>query len=238
MNTLPCPDRHLQAELMDQPELDEDRHIHALRGLGRINWISRSDAIFWPCLNDLLRTWTEGRPLRILDVAAGGCDVTLRLAARARKAGFSAEFSACDISPRALAFGAVRATEAGLELKTIQCDVLRNGVPIGYDVILNSLFLHHLKEEEAIAFLRDTASAAGVAFILQDLVRSPFGLLLARVAPRILTRSEVVHTDGLRSAQAAFSLREVGEMAAAAGLTQARFTKHWPERFRLEWRRP
>ncbi len=41
--------RHRRRELMDQPGLDPVEHARALRGLGRINRVSRSDAILWPC---------------------------------------------------------------------------------------------------------------------------------------------------------------------------------------------
>ena len=48
-------ERKLQSELMDQPDLDQTLHIHALRGLQRINAVSRSAAILWPAIADLAR---------------------------------------------------------------------------------------------------------------------------------------------------------------------------------------
>src|SRR5262245_61758946 len=82
-------DRHLQAEWMDRPDLDEGRHREALRGLERINRWSGSARILW---HPLARLAAEipGRPCRVLDVATGGGDVLRALWRRPPDRGFSA----------------------------------------------------------------------------------------------------------------------------------------------------
>ena len=42
--------RQLEPEIMDDPALEEQQHLHALRGLERINKWSRSLQIVWPAL--------------------------------------------------------------------------------------------------------------------------------------------------------------------------------------------
>ena len=41
-------EHRLEPELKDQPDLDQGMHRDALRGLRRINELSRSVAIMWP----------------------------------------------------------------------------------------------------------------------------------------------------------------------------------------------
>ena len=76
--------RHRQAEIMDRPDLPAAQHGHALDGLGRINFFSRSAGILWRPLAQLSR---ELGPLRILDVATGAGDVPVRLWRKATRAG-------------------------------------------------------------------------------------------------------------------------------------------------------
>ena len=93
--------RDLQPELMDQPQLDPLEHALALLGLARVNWFSRSDAILWPTLRSFALE-QKGDPLRVLDVACGGGDVTCALAKRARRAGLNVMLAGCDLSDTAL----------------------------------------------------------------------------------------------------------------------------------------
>ena len=230
-------ERHRQAEIMDQPGLDEGRHVQALRGLERINFWSRSAALVWGPVADLARE-TAGRPVRVLDLATGAGDVPIRLWHRARRAALPVEVAGCDVSPAAVAHAAARAGQARADVRFFAWDALRGPLPSGYDVLLSSLFLHHLSDEQAVDLLRRMAESAGRLVLINDLVRSRSGWLLAYLGTRLLSRSEVVHTDGLRSVEGAFTLGEARALAERAGLTGARVRACWPCRFLLAWRRP
>ena len=74
--------------------------------------------------------------------------------------------------------------------------------------------------------------------LVNDLERGLAGLTLAHLGTRLLSRSDVVHTDGPLSVRAAFTVPEVRALAAAAGLTGAVVVRRWPCRFLLTWTRP
>ncbi|HVV99729.1 MAG TPA: hypothetical protein VHB77_05295, partial [Planctomycetaceae bacterium] len=57
--------RRRQPEIMDQPGLAADQHRLALRGLARVNQISRTAAILWPQIRALTRQ-NAPRPTRLL----------------------------------------------------------------------------------------------------------------------------------------------------------------------------
>lgn len=229
--------RHRQPEIMDQPGLDRHRHEAALRGLERINFWSRSASILWPPLAALARE-RSGRPTRVLDVATGAGDVPIRLWRRARRAGLPLEVDGCDVSPAAVAHARGRAARAGAAVGFFPWDALAGPLPAGYDALVTSLFLHHLDEGQAADLLGRLAEAAGRLVLVNDLARSPAGLLLAYLGTRVLSRSEVVRTDGVRSVEAAFTPAEVCALAMRAGLAGARVEGRWPCRFLLTWRRP
>jgi hypothetical protein len=54
---------------------------------------------------------------------------------------------------------------------------------------------------------------------------------------RVLSRSDVVHTDGPLSVRAAFTRDEVLALASAAGWNGCTIQPTWPCRFLLQWRR-
>jgi 2-polyprenyl-3-methyl-5-hydroxy-6-metoxy-1,4-benzoquinol methylase len=116
--------------------------------------------------------------------------------------------------------------------------VIRDPLPESYDVLVCSLFLHHLEAAEVTDLLRRMAHAARVGIVVGDLERGWPGFLLAAIATRVLTRCPVVRTDALLSVRAAFSREELRKLADDADLEAASLEPCWPWRQRLVWRRP
>jgi 2-polyprenyl-3-methyl-5-hydroxy-6-metoxy-1,4-benzoquinol methylase len=229
--------RRRQPELMDDPALDPAEHAAALRGLARINAVSQSASILWTSLRDLARS-AAPRPLRVLDVATGGGDVPLALARHARASGVRLELHACDISATAIAEAGQRGREAGVQMRLFECDALALPAETTYDAVICSLFVHHLEEDAVVLLLERMCAAAEQAVLVSDLRRSFGGYLMACAATRALTRSRIVHVDGPRSVEGAFTPEELRDLAARAGLTGATVEPRWPCRMLLRWRRP
>ena len=228
--------RRLQPEIIDQPDLDSQRHSQALRGLERINWWSGSARILWPPVLALAREYSE-RPLRILDVAAGAGDVPIRLWRKGSRAGVRLEIAGCDRSSHAVEYARKRARENNAPIQFFEWDALRGDFPGDPDVVLSSLFLHHLEEAQAVDFLRRMGQAAGRMVLVNDLERGLAGFVLSYLGTRVLSASPVVHTDGPRSVEGAFTILEARDLACRAGLTEATVTRRWPCRYLLSWRR-
>ena len=168
--------RHREPEWMDAPGLDAREHGRALRGLGLINRLSRSASIFWPRIASLARTQTGG-PLRVLDLACGGGDVTVALASRAARAKLDVRVEGADISDEAVRFARASAERRGVEVGFFLLNALRDPIPEGYDVILCSLFLHHLDEDDAVVLLEKMADATRRSVLVNDLERTRRGVL-------------------------------------------------------------
>jgi 2-polyprenyl-3-methyl-5-hydroxy-6-metoxy-1,4-benzoquinol methylase len=216
------------------PGLETKLHSQALRALSRVNALSLT----------VLRIWREiralaghgPRPLRVLDVACGGGDVAVALQARALREGIALEASGCDLSPLALEHARARARTRGVDVNFFQLDVGASPLPRGFNLVCSSLFLHHLRDEEAVELLVRMAES-GESVLVQDLIRSRLGYALAYGTLRAVSRSPVARVDGPRSVQSAFRLEEVEVLASRAGLTGARVSRCWPQRFALVWRR-
>lgn len=222
---------------MDDPALEADRHRDALRGLRRLHLISGTVGALWAPLR-AVAAHTGQRRLRVLDIATGGGDIPIGLWQMARRAGggLALEIDGCDRSARAVALAADRARRTGTPVRFFTLDALVDPLPEGYDVLISSLFLHHLADDETAGLLRRMAQAAGRMVLIADLARSPRGWLLVTLGTRLLSRSSVVHHDGAQSIRAAYTLDEIRALAQRAGLDGCQIHRRWPCHFLLKWR--
>ena len=238
MHWQPLGERNRQPEWMDQPGIDAAAHDQALQGLRRINAISGAVGSLFTPIQALAVALNHCSPLRILDVACGGGDNTVALAERCRKQGLAVVIDGCDRSPQAVAIASRQAAGGSSGGTFFQADVLMDPLPADYDVIVCSLFLHHLEDADAIELLRRLGQSSRHLVLVNDLIRSPLGYGLAWVGCRLLSRSPIVHFDGPVSVQGAFRMDEALHLAARAGLDGATIQRSWPERFLLSWQRP
>lgn len=220
--------------MMDDPGLAPSMHADALRGLARLNSVSRAARAVYRQIKPIAAR--AGGSVRLVDVAAGSADVTVGVCRAARRDGLDWGATACDVSDLALGQARSRALDAGVELDTVRLDAIEDSLPAG-DVMICSLFLHHLSEADATRVLASMKASARLGVVVSDLRRCGFGTMLARVAPRVMTRSPVVHVDAVRSARAAFDLAELHAMADDAGLAGAQVRPAWPARMMLRWLR-
>ncbi len=222
---------------MDDPALDASEHLHALRGLSRINRISRSVPIVWEPIQALARE-IGARPLQVLDIATGAGDVPIGIAQRAQRVGIRLQIDACDRSPRAVEYAHRQAEQAGVEVRFFELDALADPISSEYDVLMCSLFLHHLEDAQVVDLLRRMGGATRHLVVINDLIRSPASFLLVYLGTRLFSSSQVVHIDGPRSVRAAYTMQEIQAMAAQAGLKGANIARRWPCRYLLVWRKP
>jgi 2-polyprenyl-3-methyl-5-hydroxy-6-metoxy-1,4-benzoquinol methylase len=233
--------RQRQPEWMDEPGLEPALHRQALSGLSRINAISRAGSCLLPVINQLTAARSSTSPLQVLDVACGGGDVARRLVVAAGRRRIPMEVTGIDLSPEAIgiAHSGAQATRFAPQLRFIVADALHGDWPPPatgqprYDVVVSSLFLHHLDEDAAVGVLERMRQAAQWGVVVDDLLRSSLAWWVAWLGVRLLSRSPVVHQDGPLSVQGAFTVQEAKQMAAAAGWQSIRIRRRFPFRWLL-----
>src|SRR5262249_32920548 len=146
-----------------------------------------------------------GATIRVLDLATGGGAIPLALARRAARAGLNITIDGCDKNPQAVEIARIEAAMWGIQTGVFELDVVKRPIPTDYDILTCSLFWTHLDEPEAIAFLSAMRLAARRLVLVDDLVRSRRGYLLAQVGCRVLSGSRIVHADGPVSVAGAFT---------------------------------
>jgi 2-polyprenyl-3-methyl-5-hydroxy-6-metoxy-1,4-benzoquinol methylase len=236
MGTLRLTQRRVVAELMDAPNLDPAAHRSALAGLARINRISGAvgkiaGAVWRMAQREKLSH------VSLLDIACGGGDVPVGVAAALRRRGVTVNLVLMDKSQTALTQASARAKSANLTCETF-CGDVRDGLPkIQIDVVTNSLFLHHLSEDEVVAALMKMKQQARRMVVISDLRRTKFGWLAAWIGCHALSRSAMVHHDGPASVEAAWTPAELAAMAHRAGMESIALRNCWPWRMLLAWER-
>ncbi|MGE0758107.1 MAG: methyltransferase domain-containing protein [Pirellulaceae bacterium] len=224
--------RDRQPEWMDQPELEAVQHHRALHGLAVLNWWSGRSRPYHAPIRRLVPQVPGS--LRILDLACGGGDVAIHLARWGKRQGLRLEIVGIDRSDVAIEFARHNAQRAGVEVEFIRHTIGEDPLPEGFDVVLASLFLHHLDEGDAVELLRSVRQSVRHAVLVNDLVRSPLAYTLVWWASRLLTRSPVVHYDGPRSVAAAFTPPEMLDIAAQAGWDRRTVVRCFPCRMLLQ----
>jgi 2-polyprenyl-3-methyl-5-hydroxy-6-metoxy-1,4-benzoquinol methylase len=232
-------ERDRQPELMDQPGLDRETHRRALDGLRAANAISRTSQAIWRGISESGIIQKNSRPLRILDIATGGGDVAIGVAKLAAREGIAVETHGCDINATAVEYAHSVASQAKLSgTKFFQLNALVDRLPEEYDVLMSTLFFHHLANDDAKQLLSRMARATGRCVLVDDLCRSRLGYFYAWAGGRLLTRSHIVHTDGPLSVSAAYTISEFRQLTQNAGLSDIKFRRHWPQRFLMSWNKP
>jgi 2-polyprenyl-3-methyl-5-hydroxy-6-metoxy-1,4-benzoquinol methylase len=223
---------------MDQPGLDRETHRRALEGLRTANAISRTSQVIWRGIREARIVPDNGRPLRILDIATGGGDVVIGVATLAARHGVTIETHGCDVSATAIEYAQSVASQSKVGgAKFFQLNALVEPLPEGYDVLMSTLFFHHLGNDDAKQLLGRMAKSARRCILVDDLNRTRLGYFYAWAGGRLLTRSHIVHTDGPLSVSAAFTIPEFRQLAQEAGLRDVQVRRHWPQRFLMSWKK-
>ena len=216
-------------ELMDQAELLEGKPSPELeRDLANLHWLNRHFGAI-SLLRYFLHRWflfrpANAEPLRVLDLATGEGDLPREIVLWHRSRSVPVVIDAVDLNAATLAVAQERSRDFP-EIQFHQGDIRDwgNGT---YDLVLCSLALHHFDDADAVQVLRNARRLTTRHLLVADLERSLPGALGIWLLTALLLREPMTVHDARLSIRRAFSFRELGELAQAAGwkkFGQARF---------------
>lgn len=221
--------RVLESEIMDDPGLDSAEHARALKALGRVHVLSGTEGRLWRAIDKLAKQ-ANLKQLSIMDVGCGDARLLRQLYKKSKANGIELQLHGCDFSPRALEMARDASERAGIPISLHAVDITQDTLPEAVDVVFCSLFLHHFADDQVVKILESFRDAAKRLIVVEDLLRSKVGYGLCWLGTRVLTRSRVVHVDGLLSVRAAFTPAELRLLLTGAGLPEAHLERCWPAR--------
>lgn len=204
-------------EIMDDASVTEAEFSSALADLERINRMSLAYRPVLRWLDRVVAARGEGaRRLSVLDVGAGGGDMLQAVAAWGERRGVALDLAGLDRSPWAGRHAAAR----GRPGRWITADLFDLDPGERFDVVLCSLFAHHLPHPVLVRFLRWLDARAGRGWLISDLHRHPVpwafvwaGVRVLRMDPMVVHDSTVSIARGFRRADWDEALREAGVAA-------------------------
>jgi len=216
-------------ERMDDPSVDFETWRACLVDLAKVN---RMTLAYRPTLNFLDRIqnaglWPQDRPVVILDVGSGYADTLRKIGRWAKARGLDVRLQALDMNPWSAKAAERALGSAGIQFITEDMFDHREGA----DIILSSLFTHHLDDAQVIRFLEWQQVNARIGWFINDLERHPFSYYGFSLLARLMFWHPFVIHDGPVSIRRAFRAGDWTRLLAKAGVHQARIETWFP--FRL-----
>jgi SAM-dependent methyltransferase len=205
MTTLDFSQRSHDPELMDTVPSSFEEFRDCLRDLAFVNRCTlayRPTEQFFEAL--LLRNRYLHRPLEVLDVGSGYGDTLRHIAHWAKRRGVRVNLTGIDLNP----WSRKAASQATLDTQPISWitkDVFAYAPAQPVDVVISSLFTHHLDDEGVVTFLRWMEKTARLGWFVNDLHRHALPYHVFRSASSALRLHRFVQHDGPVSIARAFS---------------------------------
>jgi len=212
-------------EIMDSQLLSDGELRETLRFLEQTNRFLGGDRLIFHYLDCWSRHWPSDRPVTMLDVGTGGADLPVRIARWARRRRIDARVTGIDSTPE-IARLARQNVRAFPEIEIVESDL--QSFAQGnrrFDVVLGSLFLHHVAPAEIVEAVRLCDRLAIRALLFSDLRRSRAGYWATRAYTWLLG-NRVVRFDGPLSIRRAFTAAELAQLAAQSRLDYLRPRRH------------
>lgn len=229
----------VRASPRDLPELMDDcSDAVLLRGcLRNLAFANRLTGSYRPTLRFLRRALARhsgGRTLRIVDVGSGYGDMLRRVARWAARRRLPLELTGVDLNPLATriateADAGERWTGAPIHWRTGDAARMNDLNP---DLVISSLLMHHLEDEEIVTMVRWMESTARVGWFINDLERQRTPSRLWTLLARALRWHPFLLHDGPVSFRRAFRLADWERLLQQAGLPRdaATVDKAFPAR--------
>jgi ubiquinone/menaquinone biosynthesis C-methylase UbiE len=228
-----APPRNLRPELLDLDEAPFEEVKDSLQDVQRVNRYLSGYRVLLHHMGRFFDRHDSSQPLRILDAATGSADQPLEVVRYARRRGIPVQVTAIDINRKMLHF-AQEESRKFPEIRFVQCDALN--MPFGensFDVVINSLALHHFSRDHAVALLKSFSKLARRGVIVNDLHRSRVAHASIYILTRLLTQNRLTRYDAPVSVMNAFTPEEMRAMAREAGWQQFAVHRHFPYRIAL-----
>lgn len=205
----PLNRRERLAELLDGIAADSvelDRNLRDLAALNRLPGGTRTS------LEAVWALAQRSTDLQILDVGTGLGDMPLAFARRGWRT------VALDTHRQVLA-AARNATAHEPLVKVVAGDGRTMPYADGaFDISHCSLLIHHLDPGDAVVVLREMARVARRGIVINDLRRGLLPFAATGVAVAVLGTCRATRADGLASVRRAYTVRELDDLLAEAGL--------------------
>jgi SAM-dependent methyltransferase len=220
--------RSYECELMDGEGISFEEFHNCLQELETINHLTLA---YRPTLRWLGKWINTGEPLVILDIGCGGGDMLRQIAKGvARNTKNEIVLIGVDLNPWAKKSAEMDSEFPFIHYETANIFTFEYNRPI--DLIIASLFTHHLTDTQIIHFLRWMDTRAQRGWFINDLHRHPIPYYFIKAATWLLSRNRLIRNDAAISVARSFTRADWYRLLNDAEIRgHARINWHFPFRF-------
>lgn len=225
--------RSREMELMDDTSLSDELLDGALRDISMLNKRLGGNQITLKAVHKLVAQFPDKKKWSILDVGCGNGEMLRILADSFVQRDVEVSFYGADLSKKSIDMAIAQSQEYSTIAYTTQDILTLSPQEHQYDIIICTLTLHHIREEDIVPFLAKFAELAVLGLIINDLQRSSLSYQLFKLISRIFIKSPIAKNDGLVSIASAFKRADFERYAQELGLKNHKITWKWA--FRYLW---
>ncbi|GAA4841966.1 methyltransferase domain-containing protein [Algivirga pacifica] len=223
--------RSEKKELLDAPDIPRDALFRNLQELDTINQQLGGYEVVLKGLQQLLESIPKGQTIRILDIGSGGGD-TLKQVYLHLHQQYDIALTGVDLKEDCIVYA--KQNTAGLPITWIQSDyrvLLSQQEHPPFDIIITSLFCHHLDNPSMVELLTWMKKHARIGFVINDLHRHFLAYYSIQWLTRLFSRSYLVKHDAPLSVLRAFRKKELLALCQQANITHVQLQWKWAFRW-------
>ena len=224
--------RSEETEIMDDLEMEGEL---LSRSLAKLDWINKwlgGNQVTLRGLDQLIIDFPKHKVLKIVDIGSGSGDMLRLVADMLRRRDQLFEIIGMDANEFTVNY-ARKESEAYSEIsyrtEYVSADTIQD---LEFDILLGTLFLHHLKDSDIIDLMQAATEKASIGIIINDLHRSRMAYVLFYLLTLFIP-NPMIRQDGLTSILRGFKRKDLENYTRTLAINKA--TIKWKWAFRYQW---
>jgi len=216
-------------ECIDNPDVDAWTLRQTFNQVKSINVYTLG---YWPTMSAVgyfLKRYGENRKVNILDIGCGDGETLRRIDDYARQRKFSLELTGIDINREVIAT-AVELSSSGIKFKS--GDIFESDGNETYDLIINSLTMHHLTDQEIVRLMQWMCDHTRIGWFISDLHRHKIAYYFIKFFNKLCGFNHLVCHDAPLSVARSFRRHEWINLLNQAGINLKDIRISWYPNFR------
>lgn len=221
-----------ETELMDDLSIPFEEFRQTLSGIEVINHLTFAYLPTIKAVEELYYKYHQGKnaPLKILDIGSGYGDHLRAIYHWGKRNNIQLELAGLDLNP--CSAKAANLVDNNSGIKFISDNIFNFKPNEKYDICINALFTHHLKDDEIIDLLKWMTHNSNYGWFINDLHRHPLPYYFIKYLTRIFAFNKLVRNDAPLSVARSFKHRDWNHYCQIAGLNSSQVKVSWQMLFR------
>jgi hypothetical protein len=204
------------AEFLDSVDCDPQLAYTSFRFMRLVNRFAGGTQAVRNFLAGEMCKYDLNRPIRVLDIGSGTCDIPLAITKWTQKKSHRIEFTCIEINETALKMAAQNIKKSGYDsIQLKNEDLLEFHPQQRFDYAIGSMFFHHFKDDQILEIVEKLRSYVLRGVLINDLRRSFVNYMICLLL--VCPLSKGVRHDALISIRKGFKPDELHRVLSRIG---------------------